>query len=191
MPQAQEWVGWYRAIEDLLPSLPETKLAQWQVSRLGTAFEKEQAREGGLWAESAIYRALLIESKNANQQYGDGLREYCEPAMTVNTDGKPSHQPKALLIDVANTIRDCTVREENKPSFTVTAEKMRRPASTPKVILESAKVLQMSSRCLARFQTLPDWYELPTKNNLACKGIGNGVPCKFAETIVRSLIGGF
>lgn len=260
MPQAQTWNGWYQAVEDLLPDLPETKLAQWQLDRLGAAFEKGQDLGGDLWiggancSESFLQfaidnrptipgirtkgqplptipadaatngkarailvpggnatsftvreghepaatvgdtertgnrpKAVLIESKNVNQQYGDGLRNWTEPAATVTTDSKPSHQPKALLIDVANTIRDCTVREMEEPSFTITAEKMRRPASTPKAILE-ARVVQMTSRCLARFQTLPDWYELPEKNTLACKGIGNGVPCKFAEAIIKSLI---
>jgi len=296
MPQTQDWMGWYQSIEDLLPTLPETKLAKWQLDRLGAALEKGQDIDGDLWiggsncSESFLQfaidnrptipgirkrdqplptipadaatnskarailvpggnassftiregyepaatvsdtertgnrpkavlvcgignrgesvstrqheepaltvtsshqalRAMLIQSKNPNQEYGDGIREYSEPAPTVITDGKPSHQSKAVLIDVVNTIRDCTVREMDEPSFTITAEKMRRPASTPKAILNSARVVQMTSRCLARFQTLPDWYELPVKNTLACKGIGNGVPCKLAEAIVRSLIG--
>jgi DNA-cytosine methyltransferase len=296
MPQAQSWLGWYQAIEDLLPDLPETTLAKWQRDRLGAAFEKGQDIDGDLWiggsncSESFLQfaidnrptipgirkrgqplptipadvatnskarailvpggnassfpiradhqpaatvgdthrtgnrpkavlvcgignrgeflstrqdeepaltvtgghqalRAMLIQSKNPNQEYGNGIREGGEPAQTVITDGKPSHQSKAILIDVGNTIRDCTVREMDEPSFTITAEKMRRPASTPKAILESARIVQMSSRCLARFQTLPDWYELPVKNALACKGIGNGVPCNMSEQIVRSLIG--
>jgi site-specific DNA-cytosine methylase len=296
MPSAQKWVGWYEAIEDLLPGLPETKLAQWQIDRLGAAFEKGQNIDGDLWlggsncSESFLQfaignrptipgirtkeqpvptvpadastnskarailvpggnassfpvradyqpaatvgdtqrtgnrpkavlvcgignrgesvstregeepaltvtsshqalRAMLIQSKNPNQEYGNGARTDTEPAQTVITDGKPSHQPKAVLIDVGNIIRDCTVRQMDEPSFTITAEKMRRPISTPKAILESARIVQMSSRCLARFQTLPDWYELPAKNALACKGIGNGVPCKLSEQIVRSLIG--
>jgi len=202
MPQAQKWIGWHQAIEDLLPNLPETKLADWQVTRLNAAFEKEQNLENrqfvieksgailvpGSNATSftfrhqnepsatisdtqrvgnrpkavlicekpvTVTRALLIQSKNANQEYGSGFRESGEPATTVITDGKPSHQPKALLIPALN----------------------------------SARVVQISSRCLARFQTLPDWYNLPAKNNLACKGIGNGVPCSFAKAIVQSLIG--
>lgn len=30
----KKWVGWYEAIADLIPSLPDSQLAQWQVDRL-------------------------------------------------------------------------------------------------------------------------------------------------------------
>jgi len=193
LPAPTKWVGWYDAIEDLIPDLPESQFADWQLKRL--------------------------------------------PADLIQT----------CLVDVANTIRDCTVRGINEPSITVTAEKMRRPASTPRAFLldrsrvalkaqgqtdwndyfregdrpsyticaagsggrtkallvdgiandrglpkswlDQGRVVSMTSRALARFQNLPDWYELPDKSTLACKGIGNGVPCKLAEAIVRSECG--
>jgi len=34
----------------------------------------------------------------------------------------------------------------------------------------------MTPRALARFQTFPDWYELPDTKSLACRIIGNAVP---------------
>lgn len=34
LPPALPWVGWYEAIEDLIPDLPETKLANWQLERM-------------------------------------------------------------------------------------------------------------------------------------------------------------
>jgi site-specific DNA-cytosine methylase len=42
----------------------------------------------------------------------------------------------------------------------------------------------MTPRCLARFQSVPDWYELPEKTSLACKIIGNGVPCKMMQALL-------
>lgn len=30
----RQWVGWYKAIEDLIPTLPETQLATWQISKM-------------------------------------------------------------------------------------------------------------------------------------------------------------
>jgi site-specific DNA-cytosine methylase len=30
----RKWVGWYEAIEDLIPTLPESKFAEWQLKRL-------------------------------------------------------------------------------------------------------------------------------------------------------------
>ena len=247
----KRWVGWYEAIADLIPSLPESKLAQWQIDRLPE----------DLGASESFSRAVLVESKNANQQYGDGLRLEHEPSTTVITDSKPSYQPKALLIpganassfsvreahepsrtvgdtersgnrprailiDPAHTIRGATVRHELEPAMTITSEKMRRPASTPRALLiagtpnsngetksfrhddqpaltvtkstgdrqplrallDNCRVVSMTSRALARFQTMPDWYELPEKNTLACKIIGNGVPCLLAQEIIASLM---
>jgi site-specific DNA-cytosine methylase len=43
-------------------------------------------------------------------------------------------------------------------------------------------------RALARFQTLPDWYELPNKRTLAGKIIGNAMPCLGYQRIIESLI---
>lgn len=31
LPPKQSWVGWYEAIEDLIPSLPESQFAEWQL----------------------------------------------------------------------------------------------------------------------------------------------------------------
>lgn len=30
----RQWVGWYEAIEDLIPTLPETQLAPWQIQKM-------------------------------------------------------------------------------------------------------------------------------------------------------------
>lgn len=81
---SERWVGWYAAIEDLISGLPDSTFADWQ----------ERKMPG--WMENTSH-AWLIESKNANQEYGDGMRCEDEPATTVITDHKPSHQPKARL----------------------------------------------------------------------------------------------
>jgi DNA (cytosine-5)-methyltransferase 1 len=82
--------------------------------------------------------ALLIESKNSNQEWAVGLRNHDAPALTVVTDDRPSHAPKGWL--------------------------------------STGRVVQMTPRALARFQSFPDWYQLPDKRSLACRGIGNAVP---------------
>jgi DNA (cytosine-5)-methyltransferase 1 len=248
LPKSQ-WVGWYEAIADLTPELPEAKLAQWQISRLPESLVE-------LLAERQT-QAVLVESKNANQQYGDGLRDANEPATTVITDHKPSHLPKALLvnrnqsergdlwregcrasytvcaagscgrtravlIDTKQSIRESTAREAGEPCYTIQANALRRPCTSPMALLvsgtpnrsedvsfresgepaltvtksrdrqvskvvEGARVVRITPRALARFQTLPDSYSLPEKAQLACKIIGNGVPCLLAEAIVRQL----
>jgi site-specific DNA-cytosine methylase len=44
----------------------------------------------------------------------------------------------------------------------------------------------MTPRALARMQSVPDWYVLPGKVALACKIIGNGVPCLMMQRIMES-----
>lgn len=237
LPEPQPWRGWYQAIEDLIPRLPETKFAPWQIERLPDIFcgetvlvqRQPQARGDGIrrvnepaktycstdtdpkafivdgkgnrgedvtiavgdspmftvsassgkhgiraflvpggnansfsvreghepsrTVESTervgnIPRALLVESKNANQQYGDGLRDASEPCTTVITDRKPSHQPIGRL-------------------------------------LEHGRVVRMTPRALARFQSVPDDYELPEKRQIACRIIGNGVPSELMRQLLE------
>lgn len=236
-----KWIGWYEAIEDLIPSLPESRFADWQLKRLNeltstslvdagvlNSFQSSiSVREYGepsltIRASSANQvkpKAFLVESKNANQQYGNGLRSVDEPATTVTTDGKPSHLPKALLIESKYPGRNgplhreadypapiCTAMDQgwkglivsdqrssseygiglsyaDEPVFTVTT---KPGVKAGRAWLDRGRVVAMTARALARFQTVPDWYELPSKNTLACRIIGNGVPCKLAEEIIKS-----
>lgn len=204
-PAPLPWVGWYAAIEDLIPTLPESKFADWQLARLPDGLTGSMLVEGKgapdnrdllqrtpdapMWtvraacgtdtarafivsnaatmdirdapdpmvtiaattySKAAMPRAWLVESKNANQQYGDGMRRDDEPATTVVTDHKPSHQPKAWL--------------------------------------GMGRVVRMTPRALARFQSIPDWYVLPDKASLACTVIGNAVPSLLMREVVRPLL---
>jgi DNA (cytosine-5)-methyltransferase 1 len=243
LPEPVPWVGWYEAIEDLIPTLPESKLAPWQLARL-----PEELRE-----------TVLVESKNANQERGKGYRDVFEPALTVVSDGKVSHAPKAMLfssngnndsygdhhadagapalsvtaqalgraravlIDTGNTSRDATLigaescamtgqswhgrrpsqaplavlvagllnsesttltqRDGGEPAFTVTTSHNQRDARA----CPGARVVSMTPRCLARFQSVPDWYELPTKRTLAAKVIGNMVPPLLMQRIAEGM----
>jgi DNA (cytosine-5)-methyltransferase 1 len=204
LPAKQPWRGWYQAIEDLIPTLPASQFAPWQLARLPGElretvmfnnhfadpsginvntrlhYEPSQtiapinphrafildcqdgAQAGGLTdrqstepmytmtgsMERRPARAILVESKNSNQQYGDGLRVDKEPSTTVTTDHKPSHQPRAYLA--------------------------------------TGRVVAMTPRALARFQSVPDDYVLPDKKSLACKIIGNGVAVEAYAALLRS-----
>jgi site-specific DNA-cytosine methylase len=57
----------------------------------------------------------------------------------------------------------------NEPSPTQGVSAIARGMAT-------GRVVKMTPRALARFQSFPDWYELPARNALACKIIGNAVP---------------
>ena len=150
LPEPVKWRGWYEAIDDLIPELPETQFAAWQLKRLPESFiygngtystpisSHKPAQTITSNGNQTGVRAYLVESKNSNQQYGDGIRQQGEPHTTVITD----------------------------------------PAG---------RVVRMTPRCLARFQSVPDDYVLPEKTALACKIIGNGVPCLMMQRVLESL----
>lgn len=46
LPTPTPWVGWYEAIEDLIPSLPPSQFAQWQLDRLPAGLWETQFVEG-------------------------------------------------------------------------------------------------------------------------------------------------
>ena len=64
-------------------------------------------------------------------------------------------------------------------SFTADTTSLGRMKASAK-----GRVVRMTPRALARFQTVPDWYQLPEKTSLACKIIGNGVPCLMMQKIL-------
>ncbi len=53
----------------------------------------------------------------------------------------------------------------------------------------TSRVVQLTPRCLARFQSVPNSYVLPDQKRLACKVIGNMVPPLFMEKLYQHLLG--
>ena len=204
LPQPVPWVGWYAAIEDLIPTLPDSQLAPWQLERLPgdlreavlisnakTEYGDGMAQAGApAWSVTSNVlrrsRAVLVESRNTNQQYGDGRRLADEPATTVTTDGKPSHAPRAILVPgiLNGESQRMTTRDGCDPSSTVTVHQRDIRAVLP------TRTVAMTPRCLARFQSVPDWYQLPAKRTLAAKIIGNMVPPPVMQKIAENMLGG-
>ena len=215
LPPTQKWRGWYEAIEDLIPSLPESEFADWQLERMPDLIKRAwiYAESSDLVGVSA--EGYLVESKYRDRNGCIAKRsDYPSPTVT-----KMDPLFKAFLVEVQNTIRDNTTRSFDEPSFTITANSMRRPASTPRAFLvnesstmevriaeepaaaqvksdrnlkqkawlSQGRVVAMTPRALGRFQTLPDWYELP-ENKWATVAIGNGVPCLLSQQVIESLI---
>lgn len=244
------WIGWHGAIADLIPTLPETQFAKWQLERLSEELKTAWHPE--------CPQSFLTETKFPNRNATRLWRSTDEPVGTV-TALNPNL--KAYLIDANNTIRGCTVRSATEPSPTVPSSWMRRPVSIPKAFLvgdqrsnngvalalrnfdqpcytvEASKsgdhagrallvdgiansggttvtavtgdrpaftvkasahkqasrawvpegrVVSITPRCIARFQSMPDDYRLTGKNSLDCKGIGNGFPCLLAQVLVEA-----
>lgn len=173
LPEPVPWVGWYAAIEDLLPTLPESKLAPWQLARL-----PDELRE-----------TVLIDTGNTSRDASTIAAG--DPAMTVQAwhGRRPSQAPLASVpVLVAGQLNsECTTltrRNGGEPSFTVTTSHNQKDARA----CPGARVVSMTPRCLARFQSVPDSYRLPNKRTLAAKVIGNAVPPLLMQRIAENML---
>ncbi len=211
LPQAERWVGWYESISDIIDTLPDSQFAPWQMERLPEELKNnflfmaehhkhsEQGREGrgGIIPETCSANTVVTGSgsgtkaflvgKNADK-YGDGLRWWSEPAQTI---GANEHGSKAFVVDCQKAgdttgDRGVTIRGGDEPCFTLTSGTgQRRPARAYDGV---GRVVAMTSRALARFQSFPDWYRLPDSKSLAAKIIGNAVPPVGYEKIIGGLL---
>lgn len=149
LPPPVPWVGWYEAIEDLVPSLPETQFAPWQLKRLPAM---DAAEPVFTVTAGGNIRAFVVSGGQSDYNDGD-----------------------AAFV---------TSRNDNEPAFTVTAGEVKRPT---RAWLAQGRVVKMSPRALARFQSIPDSYLLPEKASLACKIIGNAVPPLLMRKITKGV----
>ena len=200
LPQPQPWQGWYDAIDDLIPSLPESNFARWQIERLPEILTQtvlvsqgisrdHRGREYGITVRQANeLRAVLIGGQ-FNKPAGCDDREPQmalddQPAFTVTASYKGDW--RGLIVNGANAGRDLTVRWDDELMFTID---ISRPSRHPKnAVMRSGQIVRMNIRALARFQSFPDSYRLPDRQTLAGRIIGNAVPPVLYEKIIRQLI---
>lgn len=172
LPQKQPAKGWYSAIADLIPSLPKTSLAPWQIKRLRQI--KERLPE-------EIKSHILISGQN---NHG-----------TICRDSNPAYTVCGKTLPCALLIRRVGQRKKDQ----IDIFKPEQPSPTIKALghknqwrqldgWDGHKIVKITPRCLARFQTVPDSFKLPTSASLACQGIGNGVPCEMMRQIATNLI---
>lgn len=123
-------------------------------------------------------KAFLV-GKNADK-FGDGIRYAVEPAQTI---GANEHGSKAFIVSGGNTYTP--ILPSVKQGFTLTSS----PAtSNGHRAFDGGRVVAMTPRALARFQSFPDWYQLPDSKTLAAKGIGNAVPSLMYQRILEGLL---
>lgn len=203
LPPPTRWVGWYEAIEDLIPGLPASQFAPWQLARLPEGLTDTALIEGTemrgdnrcnvaahpcCTVKATVYkglpRAFIIGSLNSGQAFSDGLRDDHEPAMTITA----RQHPRAWLVH-ANDMRTMPTRADTEPAFTITAgaHRSHAPDTKPKAWLASGRVVKMTPRALARFQSFPDSYALPDRASLACCILGNAAPPLLMRSVVLPL----
>lgn len=115
-----KWIGWYEAIEDLIPSLPKSAFAEWQLVRL-------QENIG----------TQMVGGGNTNKEIIDSpSRGAGDPMFTVSTHSPGNN--RAFLVgksEISNTVRDINPRYESEPAATVKAGDFRRASEIPKAFL--------------------------------------------------------
>jgi site-specific DNA-cytosine methylase len=198
------WNGWYAAIEDLIPTLPESKFAPWQIARLpqelatfllngipdnhaGKVTPIEGARDAPpLTASHGKHplRAMLVADCCEASGRGVGVPNAVAPAFS--TTGQQAGRMRAVLVegDAAGD-RPPTRRASVEPCFAV---KTASGGREHRAWLDRGRVVAMTPRCLARFQSVPDWYPLPAKSSLATTIIGNGCACDLQAVVVLPLL---
>ena len=210
LPPPEPWVGWYEAIEDLILGLPDSKFANWQLAGLeeldattlvdsagypnGDGVRIPVTRRADEPANTVIanhaqrgMRAFVIDGCNAGR--GLTVRMQDDPAFTVVAGSKG--YPRAFLVggqfarpaNGTGEQRPVQTRERGDPIFTVTAVNK----GDWRAQLSNGRVVQMTPRALARFQSFPDSYLLPENNPLACRVIGSAVPPVLFEKLLKSL----
>jgi len=207
LPQPVLWVGWYEAIADLIDDLPDAQLAPWQMARLPAELRQsvllcgQNARDdkrGGMTIVVADSPSFTITTGGKNSPMravlvGQGqyegrllMADGTEPSNTITGNGNQTGL-RAIMIGSGNTNATVTERPRpgDRPSFTTLPAQL----AGARLIL-GCRAVQLTPRCLARFQSFPDWYELPDKRTLANKIIGNAVPPMVMECIAQDFMGG-
>lgn len=125
-------------------------------------------------------KAVLLRGDNQGQEWGRGYRDDKEPAVTVTS----AKGQKAFIVDgqANDNGTSITVRRDEEPFFVASASQGKRPARA----YTSGRVVRMTPRALARFQSIPDSYVLPDATGLACTIIGNGVPSLLMQRVIEA-----
>lgn len=151
LPQPVRWVGWYEAIGDLIPTLPESQFAPWQLARL-----PEEIKQA-LLVDSAGYpdesgarvavtrqtiepantivanyerrpmRAFIVDGQNAGREHGDTVLTSQEPMLTLGAANKGTYRAWLVGDEYGSSKngddeRILFLRDEQEPAMTVKAK---------------------------------------------------------------------
>jgi DNA (cytosine-5)-methyltransferase 1 len=162
----------------------------WDYDNLNSAnFGVPQARERLILR--AVKGSLLPMLPQVKRQIGwmeatEDLIPSLDPWQLANWQKKILPPGKPILLIGNNQGGDERLRlscaTPDKPAFTITV------SNAPKNrILINGKVLRPNIQFLARLQSLPDSYIFPDNSQVSHIVLGNGVPCKLYEAIIRDL----
>lgn len=192
------WVSWYEAIVDLIPGLPDSEFAPWQLARLSDELLENiligsQNRERVVSEMPAMTivtnhcgrtRAFIVNgTPNSNGETVTSI-DQDSPAFTVTAGTGSNRVVRAFVCAQGAYGNHMPTYDETQPHGTITANSNQTAIKAA----VSGRVVRITPRCLARLQSFPDWYELPESNDLAARGIGNAVPPLFYQRLAESLL---
>jgi len=179
LPEPEPWIGWYEAIEDLIPTLPESQFAPWQLKGMPAELLESMLVDSAGWVKDGVRIPVMRPADQpANTIVANHGRRPMRAFLVGGQYGRPANNDGAP--------RPPQMREQDKPSFTVTAVNK----GDWKAWLERGRVVQMTPRALARFQSFPDSYALPGTKTLACRIVGMAVPPLLHQKLVSQLTKG-
>ena len=101
----RQWVGWYEAIEDLIPTLPDSEFAPWQLERL----------------PNELIDCLMVKDGDNYAPVVNG----CIPSYTLSaTNGSRAFIVNGTPNDNGASVTACA---QDVPNFTITASVEKRP----------------------------------------------------------------
>lgn len=199
------WTSWFDAVEDLVPGLERSEFAPWQEKGLPKKYRTFMIGNGT--RSNPKYEDQPVDTITANHNQlrlkafivdganGRGgaptMRRANQPMFTITASALDHNAPpKAFIVggqyQTPNNGQSRTVqnRDNDQPIWTLTANEH---LDTRVYLAEEGYTVVMDIRCLARFQSFPDWFEFPDDRRLACRGNGNAVPPLLAAAIIKSL----
>ena len=163
-----DWVTWYEAIADLIPTLQETQLAAWQ--------------------QKQVDRSSLFSGRTKGAGFLEVLTAIISQPSFVIDASVHKGLPKIALIEKVGARSDRPIRTISNKFPVPTLKALGQDGHWEQwVIKNGLKVLQSDVRCLARWQSFPDWYKFPESRPVACSLIGNSVPPLLAQRIMEAI----
>lgn len=145
LPPPTPWRGWYSAIEDLIPTLPESRFADWQLARLPKAitasimvsnqngapagvadrgprcFDADEPTGPILSSQAQRWRAFIVRASDQRENCDIG-RGSQEPVFTL-TEGNTAHgRVKAFVVSNTKTEWGDGIRSDTEPVHCITGE---------------------------------------------------------------------
>lgn len=161
------WVGWYKAIEDLIDVLPDDEFEQWQLDRL----PKE------------IIDTFIFDGHSGFCGDEATVRISTEPCMSIMSTSRGNAGFRAFIVEGSNGSHPDISRFEYEPISTIVQTEYK---SARRAWLTCGRTVRMTVKTFARFQSFPDWYVLPDDYRLACTVIGNAVPPLLYQRVIEA-----